>query len=94
MQIDPKSKRRSLYFWMFVVTAVLAAIGVLSWPLELAIYLDPDGTKDWVWNDGPSVSTESNAYWHYYSLRPLLFITTVTAVVSLVLYTRENKNNG
>ena len=87
-------QRRIVYHRAFVAASALTVIGFLFWPLELDIYCGQDGTRDWLWNDTPVVSTETAPYWDYYSLRPLLYLSIVLALVSLVLYKRAIKSGG
>jgi hypothetical protein len=42
----------------------------------------------------PSVSTETAALWHYYSLRPVLYAMGLLGVVSIVLYRREDPRDS
>jgi len=88
------SRRRKVYRNGFAAASVLVGLGFLFWPLELDVYWGQDGTLQVLWNDEPAVSTETAAFWSYYSLRPLLYFSVVTAVVALVLYRHEDKNAG
>ena len=91
---DAKAKRLRGYRWAFALATVLTFVGMLFWPLELDVYRGTDGVRMWSWNAEPSVSTETAGLWHYYSLRPLLYATTLLAVVSVVLYKHEDTRNG
>ena len=94
IQPDARAKRRRVYRWLFVVASALACVGFLFWPLELDVYLGAEGARIWSWNAEPSASTETAQFWHYYSLRPLLYASALLAVVSAVLYRHEDTRNG
>lgn len=89
VQLDLRAKRRRVYRRVFMVASALTLVGFLFWPLELDVYRGRDGTRQWLWNNVPSVSTETAGFWHYYSLRPLLYASALLAVVSIVLYRRD-----
>lgn len=93
MQNDLKARRCRIYHRVFVVALALTIIGFIFWPLELDIYLGPDGSRMWLWNDEPAVSTETANFWHYYSLRPLVYLTALLAVISVLLYRYERRKD-
>jgi len=84
-------KRSKLYRRLFVLATALSVIGFFCLPLELDVYSDPAGMRDWMWNGSPPVSTETANYWHYYSLWPLWVIAVLTAIISLILLKSENR---
>ena len=94
VQPNARGKWRGVYRRMFIVASALTCVGFLFWPLELDVYRGPDGPRQWCWNEEPSVSTETAQFWHYYSLRPMLYATALLAVVSVVLYKHEDTTTG